>query len=133
MTLAKRVQAAVVVGAAAVAMAGLAGPAAAEPTSKFGRYTGSSGTTEGTITWLNRAVNVKGYVSDFVGGPTTTVTFFFKQGDNVISGPESRYVDSDKRDINFSEPGPVGGITGVEVWLCNNSESCVLEGTIKRP
>ncbi|WP_410673696.1 hypothetical protein [Amycolatopsis sp. cmx-4-68] len=119
-------------GATVALLAATAGSAMAYPLSHFGPYTGTSGKTEGNITWYNRAVGVQGYVTDFVGGPTTSVIFFFFQGDSNL-GSTSRYADSKERSINFTQDGPSGGITKVEVWLCNNSETCVQRGTILRP
>jgi hypothetical protein len=131
-TLRKRFRVTAVIGAVTALVLGLAGPAAAAA-STFGRYTVASGATEGSITWYNRSVNVKGYVSDYNGGPTTTVVFFFWQADRLVSGPQTRTAVSERRDFNFTEEGPVGGITGVEVFLCDNDVACERKGFISRP
>lgn len=127
------VRAATVIGMVAALTTGLAGTATAAPVSRFGPYFGSSGETAGSITWFNRSVGIQGYVTDYAGGPTTTVHFFFWQAGELIGGPESRGAVNRQRSFNFTQQGPSGGITAVEIFLCNNDDLCELKGTINRP
>jgi hypothetical protein len=97
-------------------------PAYAYPTSPFGG-TRSFGSTEGTFTWYNRSVRVNGSVSDYLSPGYTKVAFEFFHND-VYLNRQTRSVTSGNEPFDFVEPGPVGGITVIDVYLCNGASAC---------
>jgi hypothetical protein len=113
-----------------------AAPAYAFPTSHFFGVA-TWGATVGDLTWYNRSVGVTGNVTDNIGGSYTKVRFDFWAGERqVFLSSETRTITSDTRGFNFTEPGPVGGITVVDVTLCTGpaaTESCALVDSKHRP
>ena len=108
-----------------------ASPAYAYPVTAYGPYYEYMGHSGGSFTWYNRSVGVQGYVTDYAGGPSTQVLFDFWQG-NVYLGTQTRTVTSGSRSFNWTQEGPPGGITEIDIWLCD-SVGCYYEGTKYRP
>lgn len=103
--------------AAALAGAGTAN-AAGYPTSDFGGEI-SGGRTGGTLTWYNRSVGVSGFVRDDPTAGSTTVTFEFRQAGTLFD-VQTRTVSNDQRNFGWTEPGPSGGFSKVDIYLSRN-------------
>ncbi|MET9302432.1 hypothetical protein ABZX66_24240 [Micromonospora aurantiaca] len=110
-------------------------PAYAYPVTPFSASL-SGGLTEGGITWYNRSVGLQGYVSDHTPG-STTVMFDFYQGENLdmalYLSTQTRTASGygeNRTDFNFTQEGPVGGITWVVISLC--TAKCQIVLTYKR-
>ncbi|MBF5031801.1 hypothetical protein IRY44_18815 [Micromonospora sp. ANENR4] len=111
-------------------------PAYAYPVTPFSASL-SGGLTEGGVTWYNRSVGLQGYVSDHTPGSTTAV-FEFRQGEKldsaVLLSTQTRTASGygeNRTDFNFTQEGPVGGITWVVISLC--TDKCQIVRTLKRP
>ncbi|MEU4791957.1 hypothetical protein AB0F95_19845 [Micromonospora tulbaghiae] len=125
-----------IIAALVSAVAWAPSPAYAYPVTPF-KGTIRGGLTEGGVTWYNRSVGVQGYVSDNTAG-STTVKFEFYQGTNydnwVNVGTQTRTASGNgenRTDFNFTQGAPVGGITWVEVYLCQ--DTCTIQRTLGRP
>ncbi|SDZ27244.1 hypothetical protein SAMN05421504_111221 [Amycolatopsis xylanica] len=100
-------------------LAATAGTAsAAYPKSDFGGDTASrdGGTVDGTFTWYERSVGVSGAVFDREPAGSTTVTFKFYSGSRLLD-IQTRTATNEARKFGWTEPGPAGGISAVEVYL----------------
>ncbi|WP_134662270.1 MULTISPECIES: hypothetical protein [Amycolatopsis] len=108
---------AVSLAVSAVAVLGGAGAASAAdyPTSDFGDHI-SGGAAGGTLTWYNRSVGVSGYVRDDAGSASTTVTFEFRQAGTLLD-VQTRSALNDYRKFGWTEPGPSGGFSKVDIYL----------------
>ncbi|MFI5610281.1 hypothetical protein [Amycolatopsis sp. NPDC051903] len=101
-----------------VAGAGTAG-AAGYPTTNTPRIEFPGSATESTITWYARSVNIQGYVVDSkVQAGSTTVKFWFYQANTYVAS-QSRTASAGTVSFNFTQDGPVGGITKILIQLCN--------------
>jgi hypothetical protein len=123
------------VGAAGSLAIGSTPASASYPATPFGTYSSPAGAgyTWGGIIWYNRSVGVQGEVVDYLGGlPYTQVQFRFRHY-NVLIAVETRTAESEARPFNWTEPGPVGGITAVDIDVCDVQLGCVRWATIGRP
>jgi hypothetical protein len=101
-------------------------PAYAFPTSTFYSHTfASHGVAEGGFIWYNRSVNVKGSLTDDNSNPngSTTVEFRFYAGNTLVKQEFRSIGYRQTRPYNFTVPGPVGGITVVDIHVCPNDDS----------
>ncbi|MFD2467542.1 hypothetical protein [Amycolatopsis silviterrae] len=114
----KRIAVSLVVSAVAVlGGAGIAN-AAGYPTSDFGGSI-SGGRTGGTLTWYNRAVGVSGFVRDDATAGSTTVIFEFRQASTLFD-VQTRTASDDQKTFGWTEPGPSGGFSKVDIYLSRN-------------
>jgi hypothetical protein len=105
---------------------------AAYPVTLFGPYTEVGGSTEGAITWYNRSAGIQGYVADnATRAGEIQVKFDFYSHDTYVD-TQTRTVTNGTKSFNFTVAGPPGGITIVEISLCDDS-GCDLEDLINRP
>ncbi|HEV7979141.1 hypothetical protein [Amycolatopsis sp.] len=98
---------------------GPVGSASAEPTTHLGPLYTTGGRTEMTFIWYNRSVGVQGYVENF-GLNTTTVTFKFFQ-ESTLLATQTRSASAQTKSFNFTQAGPSGGITEVDVKVCTGT------------
>jgi opacity protein-like surface antigen len=105
------------------ALALLAAPATAiaEPTSPFGDTWTGRGSVVGDLTWYNRSVGVNGQVRDYEGAGSTTVQFEFYQASTLLD-VQTRTASNGAKDFGWTEPGPAGGITRVDITLINDGD-----------
>ncbi|WP_409465113.1 hypothetical protein [Amycolatopsis sp. GA6-003] len=110
----------------AVAALGGAGAAnaATYPTSDFGGEI-SGGRTGGTLTWYNRAVGVTGFVRDDPTAGSTTVTFEFRQAGTLFD-VQTRTASNDQKTFGWTEPGPSGGFSKVDIYLGRNGSKILI-------
>jgi hypothetical protein len=101
---------------------------AADPTTPF-LAVGDGGSASGNYTWYNRSVKVQGSVHD--AWPSSTVEFVFYAGSTWLD-TQTRTVTGGPRSFNFTEPGPRGGITDIDLFLCENNV-CNYYGVTRRP
>jgi hypothetical protein len=100
------------------AVALLAAPTAAtaEPTSPFGDTWSGRGSVVGDLIWYNRSVGVSGEVYDYETAGSTTVQFEFYQATRLLD-VQTRTASDGVRPFGWTEPGPAGGFTRVEITL----------------
>lgn len=115
------------------AIALLAAPTAAvaEPTSPFGETWTDRGSLVGDLTWYNRSVGVNGQVRDYETAGSTTVEFKFYQASTLLD-IQTRTASNDVKPFGWTEPGPSGGFTRVEITLIH-SGSRNFVASIPRP
>jgi hypothetical protein len=106
---------------------GPVGTASAEPTTQFGPLYTTGGRTAMTFTWYNRSVGAQGYVENY-GLGTTTVKFKFYQGSTLLA-TQTRSASAQVKSFNFTQVGPAGGITEVDLEVCTGDDcatDCVI-------
>lgn len=105
------------------ALALLAAPTAAvaEPTSPFGDTWTGRGSLVGDLTWYNRSVGVNGQVVDYETAGSTTVEFKFYQSTKLLD-IQTQTASNGAKPFGWTEPGPAGGITRVDITLINNGD-----------
>ncbi|MEV7232212.1 hypothetical protein AB0M79_35195 [Polymorphospora sp. NPDC051019] len=124
---------------AAIAVAATLGlspsTAHANPTSNFSGSV-AYGYSAGTFIWYNRSLGIQGEVCDYAGSGSTQVRFAFHQGSNYLGDDgypdQTRTATGECRSFNFTQSGPVGGITHVQAWLYNGSSYTSI-GVYSRP
>jgi hypothetical protein len=105
---------------------------AAYPATPFGSIYIRGGATGGGVIWYARSAGIQGWVEDYASeAGSSTVYYNFYQGDTWL-GSQTRTVTSAKIPVNFTEEGPQGGITIVDVSLCTPAE-CSPITTVSRP
>ncbi|MCG8916079.1 hypothetical protein L6E12_09790 [Actinokineospora sp. PR83] len=99
-----------------------AGVAGADPlTPAFAEIcNGTSGCVTANISFSNRSATVVGNVFDDRNSGSTTAVFDFYTANGYYS-TQTRTAANERRSFNFTEPGPVGGINLVRVWLVANA------------
>jgi hypothetical protein len=110
-----------------------AGPASAEyPATPFPPTYIRGGATGGGVIWYARSVGIQGWLEDYASeAGSSTVAYNFFQGDTPL-GQATRTTTSRKIPINFTQEGPQGGITYVQVILCTPVE-CSHVADVVRP
>ncbi|MBB4689483.1 hypothetical protein [Amycolatopsis jiangsuensis] len=123
-----------VIGLVLSAVATLSGAslanAAASPSSDFGGDI-SGGRTGGTITRYNRSVGVTGFVRDDPAPGSTTVIFVFRQGTTVFD-EQTRTVSDGQRNFGWTEAGPVGGFSLVDIHLSHAGGTRIFIASVPR-
>jgi hypothetical protein len=117
---------------ALTALALLAAPttAVAEPVSHFSGSV-SGGSVVGDLTWYNRSVGVHGDVYDYETAGSTTVQFEFYQASRLLD-VQTRTASNTVRPFGWTEPGPAGGFTRVEITLIHGGNEHFI-ASIPRP
>lgn len=113
----------------------LAAPTAAvaEPTSPFGDTWTGRGSVVGDLTWYGRSVGVNGQVVDYDTAGSTTVQFEFYQSTKLLD-VQTRTASNGAKNFGWTEPGPVGGITRVDITLIHGGdENLVASIPVKLP
>jgi hypothetical protein len=124
-----------VIAAVVTATAGLPGtPAlAANPTASYD-VTVAGGSVIGSLTWLNRSVDLTGTVRDYNSSPggytQARFTFSLRNSTTTYSTTTRTASYDTARGYHFTQPGPVGGIWRVDVTLCTSAGACDLQGDI---
>lgn len=103
------------------------------PTTQWGPYNIYDGEAAGSVTWYNRSVGVQGYVSNGYDAGSTTVQFVFVAGSQPVPPIQTRTATDKSEPFNFTQAGPVGGITDVAIYLCDSPRNCILQGWLVRP
>ena len=91
------------------------------PTSDFSGSWTNVGSVVGTLTWYGRSVGVNGAVNDYETAGSTTAIFEFRQGD-VLLDVQTRTASNGTKGFGWTEPGPPGGITKVDIYLSHNDQ-----------
>jgi hypothetical protein len=89
-------------------------------------------TCEAVSDRTNRSVGVVGTVTDYTTGTYTKVAFDFWHHGTFLNR-QTRSATSDTEGFAFVEPGPVGGITIIDVYLCEGATNCMLIEILDRP
>lgn len=115
------------------ALALLAAPtaAAAEPVSPFSDSVSGAGSVVGDLTWYNRSVGVNGQVRDYETAGSTTVQFEFYQASRLLD-VQTRTASNGVKPFGWTEPGPAGGFTRVEISLIHSGNEYFI-ASIPRP
>lgn len=92
------------------------------PTSDFGGSWTNVGSVVGTLTWYGRSVGVNGAVNDYETAGSTTVIFEFRQGSTLLD-VQTRTASNGAKGFGWTEPGPRGGITKVDIYLSHNGQT----------
>ena len=115
-------------------------PAVAYPSTTFSYQSELSlGRTSGSLTWYNRSVGVQGSVTDVGYAGNTFVAFTFYIGAFQWYSYETRTATAPNGrpevtvPFNWTESGPPGGITRVDIKLCHTGYDCVLFRQATRP
>ncbi len=116
---------------AAIALLTAPAVAVAEPTSPFGETWTGRGSVVGDLTWYNRSVGVSGQVRDHETAGSTTVRFEFYQASTLLD-VQTRTASNGVTPFGWTEPGPVGGITRVDISLIHGGDENFV-ASIPRP
>jgi hypothetical protein len=105
--------------------------AVAEPTSPFSGTWTNRGGVVGDLTWYNRSVGVNGDVFDYETAGSTTVQFEFYQASRLLD-VQTRTASNGVKPFGWTEPGPAGGFTRVEITLIHSGDEYFV-GSVPRP
>lgn len=101
-------------------------------------FDSAGGEAWGGFIWYDRSVGVQGgvdtncYADTGATADSVTVRFTFLQGDTFVD--TTTRTTHNSTSYNFTEGGPVGGITEVEVTVCdNNYPGLCSSATYSRP